>query len=163
MSGNPDMTEIAERRADPAIGPLGVTARVLAGLSLIALALLWRDPSWSDAVLGLVVFPSLVIVAAAIRARRSPTPMRAIGPVGHLLNALVFVPLFFIPATAGGAFIFYGASMLVAATRRSCGCEVTAISNGLLGRDDQVGCMLFAPVDIVEARSRHAPSANRAS
>lgn len=46
--------------------------------------------------------------------------------------------------------------MLVAAFRRSGGCEVTAISNALLGRDDQVGCALFAPVDLAEAQVRRA-------
>lgn len=140
------------------IGAVGGAARVLVGLGLIGLALFWRDPGLWDAMLGLVVLPSIVIAAAAVHARRSPTPMRAIGPIGHLLNAAVFVPLFFIPVTAGGAFVFYGASMLVAATRRSGGCEVTAISNALLERDDQVGCMLFAPVDIAEARLRRPES-----
>jgi hypothetical protein len=70
------------------------------------------------------------------------------------VNAAVFTPLFLIPATAGGAFLFYGSSMLVAAARRSGGCEVTAIANVALGRDDQVGCVLFAPIDAVEAGRR---------
>jgi hypothetical protein len=34
------------------------------------------------------------------------------------------------------------------------GCEVTAIANALLRRDDQVGCPLFAPVDLVEQRAQ---------
>jgi hypothetical protein len=42
--------------------------------------------------------------------------------------------------------------MLVAAARRGGGCEVTAISNALLQRDDQLGCPLFAPLDVAEAR-----------
>jgi hypothetical protein len=173
-----DTTEVAEQFASSAgptdqdrrlthgvtvaaagIGPIGIAARVLVGLTLIGLALFWRDPASDDAVLGLVVFPSIVIALVAIRARRSPAPVRAIGPVGHLLNAVVFVPMFFIPATAGAAFIFYGVSMLVAATGRTGGCEVTAISNTLLDRDDQVGCAVFAPVDIAEARlGRRAPT-----
>ena len=44
--------------------------------------------------------------------------------------------------------------MLVAAVRRSGGCELTAISNAVLDRDDQVGCVLFAPIDLTEARLR---------
>jgi len=75
-------------------------------------------------------------------------------PGRALVNAAVFTPLFLIPATAGGAFLFYGSSMLVAAARRSGGCEVTAIANVALGRDDQVGCVLFAPIDAVEAGRR---------
>ena len=50
--------------------------------------------------------------------------------------------------------MFYGFSMLVAAATRSGGCEVTAISNALLRRDDQVGCPLFASVDLVEQRAQ---------
>ena len=32
------------------------------------------------------------------------------------------------------------------------GCEVLAISNWLLRRDDQVGCVVFSPIDAAEAR-----------
>jgi hypothetical protein len=149
-------------RATPRIGPIGIGVRLLVGALLIALALFWRDPSWRDAVLGLVLMPAIVLAALAVRARFAPAPLDATGPLGHLLNAAVFVPLFFIPATAGAAFLFYGASMLVAAARRSGGCEVTAISNLLLRRRDEVGCMLFAPVDIAESRSGHAPAAREA-
>lgn len=138
------------------IGPAGVFARVAGGVTLILLALLWRDPSWADAVVGLVVFPHVVIGMLALRARFAERPLRATGPLGHLANAAVFVPLFAHPATAGGAFLFYGASMLVAAARRSAGCEVTAISNAVLDRHDQIGCLLFAPVDVAEARLRRS-------
>jgi hypothetical protein len=136
------------------IGPAGTSARLAVGLGLITLALFWRDPVWSDVLLGLIVLPVIVVALTAWRARHSPAPLTATGPIGHLLNAAVFVPLFLLPATAGAAFLFYGSSMLVAARRRGGGCEVTAISNAVLGRDDQVGCMIFAPVDIAEAQLR---------
>jgi hypothetical protein len=51
--------------------------------------------------------------------------------------------------------------MIVAATRRGGGCEITAISNTVLDRDNEVGCMFFAPVDVVEARLRRGPSASQ--
>lgn len=70
------------------------------------------------------------------------------------MNAAVFTPLLVIPATAGGALLFYGSSTVVAAARRSGGCQVTTIANVALGRDDQVGCVLFGPIDAVEARRR---------
>ena len=92
----------------------------------------------------------------ALRARRGAQAVRATGPLGHLANAAIFVPLFAHPATVGSAMLFYGGSMLLAATRRSGGCEVTAISNAVLDRDDQVGCVLFAPLDLAEARLRRA-------
>ena len=66
----------------------------------------------------------------------------------------MIVPLFLLPSTVDAAALFYGASMLVAATRGAGGCEVTAISNLLLRRDDQVGCALFAPLDMAEAAVR---------
>jgi hypothetical protein len=144
-----------------AIGPLGVASRLVVGVLLIGLAVFWRDPSWTDLALALAL-AAIFVCAGALLAQAGSAPVRATGPVGHLLNAAVFVPLFIIPATAGAAFLFYGASMLVAATRRSGGCEVTAISNAVLDRDDQVGCMIFAPVDIVEARLRRRPSASEA-
>jgi hypothetical protein len=50
------------------------------------------------------------------------------------------------------ALYFYGAAMLLAAVRGYGGCEVLAVSNWLLRRDDQVGCVLFWPVDALEAR-----------
>jgi hypothetical protein len=46
--------------------------------------------------------------------------------------------------------------MLVAVARRSGGCELTAISNAVLGRYDQVGCVLFAPLDLAESRVRRS-------
>jgi hypothetical protein len=42
--------------------------------------------------------------------------------------------------------------MLLAAQRGYSRCEVTAISNWILGRDDQVGCLGLSPVDELERR-----------
>ena len=49
--------------------------------------------------------------------------------------------------------------MLVAAARGYAGCEVLAVSNWLLMRNDQIGCALFWPIDALEARyaARKAP------
>jgi hypothetical protein len=143
-------------KPQPGIGPIGALARFVVGAVLIGLALFWREPNWRDPVFGLVVMPAIAVGLIALRARHSPAPLRATGPVGHALNAAVFIPLFALPATAGPAFFFYGASMLIAGTRRSGGCEVTAIPNMVLNRHDAVGCMLFVPVDFAEAKlGRH--------
>jgi hypothetical protein len=138
------------------IGPTGVIARIAVGVTLILLALFWNDPSWADPFVGLVVIPHVVTAALALRARHVQRPLRATGPPGHMANAAVFVPLFAHPATVGAALLFYGGSMLVAAARRSGGCELTAISNLALDRDDQVGCVLFAPLDLAGARRRRS-------
>jgi hypothetical protein len=133
-----------------AIGPAGIAARVMVGITLVALALFWRTPHWLDFVLGLVVLPGVAIGLLAWRARYRPVTLNATGPAGHVANALAFAPLFILPATAGGAMLFYGSSMLAAAARRSGGCEVTVMANAALRRNDQVGCILFAPIDLTE-------------
>lgn len=136
------------------IGPVGVAARIAVGLVFVATALWWRDPNWADVVVGLVVLPAVAVGLLGWRARRRPDRLEATSPAAHCLNVVLFMPLFFIPATAGGTFLFYGVSMFVAAWRRSGGCEVTAIANAVLGRDDQVGCVLFGPLDAAEAARR---------
>jgi hypothetical protein len=136
------------------VGRAGVVARLTVGLTLLALAAFWRTPDWGDAAVGLVVAPAVVTAALWLRERCGAAPLRATGPLVHIANAVVLVALFFLPATAGPAFVFYGFSMLVAAATRSGGCEVTAISNALLRRDDQIGCPLFAPVDLVAQRAQ---------
>jgi hypothetical protein len=59
---------------------------------------------------------------------------------------------------AGGAAIFYGATILLAAWRGQAGCEITVVPNLLLGRDDQIGCPAFHPIDEVEAHLRRRPA-----
>jgi hypothetical protein len=84
-------------------------------------------------------------------------PLRAIGPGAHVVNIAVFFMLWATPWFApsigflsDAALLFYGSSMLLAARRGDRGCEVLAISNWMLGRDDQIGCLLFGPVDHLE-------------
>ena len=132
------------------IGVVGVAARLAVGLLLVGLAL-WDEPGWRGFALGLIVMPGVVVATGFVLKRRGSQPFRATGPVGHALNLAVIVPLLVVPATGEAAKLFYGASMLVAAACRNGGCEMTAISNALLQRDDQVGCALFAPVDFAEA------------
>lgn len=66
-----------------AIGPAGVLARALVGITLIARALLRRDPDSPDAALGLVAMPGVIVGALAARAHRWPQPLRASGPLAH--------------------------------------------------------------------------------
>jgi hypothetical protein len=100
--------------------------------------------SW---VLGLVSFPAMLLAVQWLRARRTPTPLRATGPAAHTLNLAVFLVLYLLEPTSDAALSFYGTSMLLAALRGYAGCEVLAVSNWLLRRDDQVGCAVFWPVD----------------
>jgi hypothetical protein len=109
--------------------------------------------------LGLVGFPALLLAWQWLRARPGAARLNATGPVGHLVNMLVFLALYLTPLyapalaiTSDAAVLFYGASMLLAAARGYAGCEVLAVSNWLLRRDDQIGCVVFWPVDALEQR-----------
>src|SRR5215218_6551498 len=134
-------------------GPLGTTARVLVGALLLGSVLqghLARGFHLSAWALGLLGFPAVLVGLQWLRARRTPSRLEATGPVGHALNLAVFLALYLSEPTSDAALIFYGASMWLAALRGYAGCEVLAVSNWLLGRDDQVGCAVFWPVDQLE-------------
>jgi hypothetical protein len=145
-----------------AIGMAGTAARILIGLVLLGSVVSgeatrgWRPAAW---VLALLVFPAVALAAAWLRGRRHRPGLRATGPAGHAVNAAVFAALYATPwyaptlgFTSDAALIFYGASLLLAAARGYAGCEVLAVPNWLLRRDDQVGCVLFTPVDALERR-----------
>ena len=143
------------------VGPIGTAARVVVGSALLADVIVghatggWNVTAW---VLALLIFPGLILLWQGVRARRGAPSLRATGPVAHTVNVAVFLALYltgdYAPAlesTSDAALIFYGASMLVAAWRGYAGCEVLAASNWVLGRDDQVGCAVFLPVDVLES------------
>jgi hypothetical protein len=137
------------------IGPIGTAARVIVGLWMTGsvvqghLAGGFHLSSW---VLGLLGFPALLLAWQWLRARRTPTRLEATGPVAHALNLAVFLGLYLLEFTSDAALLFYGASMLLAALRGYAGCEVLAVSNWLLRRDDQIGCAVFWPIDHLERR-----------
>jgi len=60
--------------------------------------------------------------------------------------------LLIVPWTSAATLLFLGSGMLLAAWRGEAGCESLAISNWLLRREDQVGCMIFSPLDRLERR-----------
>lgn len=108
--------------------------------------------------LGVFVMPGLVLGWQWIRMRRDPSPVRASGPLGHAVTLIAFLVLYLTPSyapslsvTSGAALIFFGGSMLVAAVRGYRGCEVLAVTNWVFRRNDQVGCVLFSPIDRLES------------
>jgi hypothetical protein len=112
-------------------------------------------------VLGLGAFPALTIAWHRRRAARHPDRLVWLsGPAGHAATLGVFTALYLttwyaepVSDLSDAALLFYGTAMLVAAGRGEAGCEVLAISNWVLGRDDQVGCLLFQPIDAIERPS----------
>jgi hypothetical protein len=134
---------MAQRR----IGPVGTVSRVVVGLGLLVLALIQQSRgslTWGiqlhEALLGLVLFPALMVAVVLAARRSSPGPIRFTGPEGLLLNCAVLTALFVTPYTRGAAALFYGTSLLLAAFRGLPGCEGTVLPNLFFGRDDQIGC-----------------------
>ena len=114
-------------------------------------------------VVALLVFPGLLFTAQWVWVRQDGRRLHAVGPIAHLITLAAFMALTMIPeynqaidVTGDAAVVFFGASMLLAAGRGYAGCELFAVSNWLLRRDDQLGCIVFAPVDLAEARLRRS-------
>jgi hypothetical protein len=135
------------------IGPVGTVVRLLVGLVMVwQLVQVDGDfPLWSW-ILGLVGFPAVLLSWQRWRIGRRPSRLQATGPLAHVINIGIFLVLYSIEATSDAALVFYGTSMLLAALRGYAGCEVLAVSNWLLRRDDQIGCLLFSPVDMAETQ-----------
>lgn len=144
------------------IGAVGTAARAVLGLLFLGSVLAdevargFRPAAW---LLALAGFPAVLLAVQWLRAGRGRPSLRATGPVGHAVNVAVFAALYATPwyapplsFTSDAVLIFYGVSMLLAAARGYAGCEVFAVSNWLLRRDDQVGCVIFSPIDAVERR-----------
>jgi hypothetical protein len=144
------MFPVQTRRSDRRIGSWGTVARVLVGGGLMGAAI-WTGLRWYDPALGLAVIPGATTLALRFRDRHAPA-LRLEGPAGHCLACAIGIGVFvLLPQTA---MLWYGASMLLVAAQRTTGCEPIAIPNWILGRDDQLACPLFGPIDTAEARAR---------
>jgi hypothetical protein len=147
-----DMPGIKARR----IGPIGTATRLLAAGGLLYLALFdgmsW-GLEWYDAAVGLAILPAAAVAFGLAARRYASGPVRFTGSAGTTANCVVIVALLLNPYTAGGTALFYGLTLVVAAWRALPGCEVTVLPNLILGRDDQVGCPVFSPIDHAEARA----------
>jgi hypothetical protein len=148
------------RRTKRGIGPIGTALRVTVGLGLIYLALFNESEAlawglaWNEAVLGLVAFPTVMMIIALVGRRYSDAPLHLTGPLGLTLNTAVIIALLVNEYTHDAALLFYGVTLPVAAWRGRPGCEITVLSNWVLRREDQIGCPLFAPVDAAETELR---------
>ena len=133
------------------IGRLGTAARIALGGVLLAVPFLVGDaPGWLDAALGLLALPAAVLSFLWLRARRNPQRLLATGFGGYTINFGIGAVLLAVPFSQEAAFLFYGASMLLGAACSYAGCELFAIPNWLLRREDEIGCPVFGPVDAVE-------------
>lgn len=147
-----------KQRQARGIGFLGTVARIVLGLIFLSTAFFGGIQLY-QIMIGLIGIPFLLLSIQKIRLIWNDSTLRWTGNIGYILNMLVFLafyltPVFYPPLgfTSDIVLIFYGVSMLLSAAKGYAGCEITAISNWILGRDDQVGCVIFTPIDIVEAR-----------
>lgn len=137
------------------IGRGGTVARVLLGFVLLGGAVVFGTNGglqWREVALGLVAAPAALLAWQLIRLRWTTGQLDATGPIGFCLNCAIAAIFFSVDYTRDAALVFYGGSMLLAAVRGYAGCEVLAIGNWILRRDDQVGCVVFSPLDAVEER-----------
>ena len=141
------------------IGPLGTIARLALGAYLTGSVIyghIARGFHLLPWVEGLILFPAVILLWHWLRLRRNPSEFKNISIPAVIFNFALFWIFYFIPATSDMALIFYGTSILVAGIRGYAGCEILAISNSILRRDDQIGCAVFTPIDLVERRMRKA-------
>ena len=135
------------------IGPVGTVPRLAGAGALIWVAVGQGDGvQWWDAALGLALFPGVVLAAQLLRLRYTRDTLQATNGLGFCLTTGVAAALFLVEATQDAALLFFGSSLVLAALRGYAGCEVLAISNWLLRRNDQVGCLVYSPIDELEAQ-----------
>lgn len=144
------------------IGPVGTASRVIGGVAALVVSIAVLGPTWWDLAAGLVGLPLLsVAVGAAVAALDDRTRLAESAGAGGMRwsAALLVVALvlgsatavtFVTPVDGTAIWIFVGTSMLLAAVKGYGGCEVLAFPNAISGRQDAIGCLLFAPIDSTE-------------
>ena len=136
------------------IGRTGTVARIVAGLAFLELGILGLPPlhllAWWQILIGFIGLPAPATLMQLARSALTRERLRQTGGAATMINCIVLTGLLIIPRTRGITFIFLGEAMLLAALRGYGGCETLAFSNWLLRRDDQIGCILFTPIDHLE-------------
>ena len=151
---------------DRQIGPVGTVSRVAVGLVAIAVPVSSAGLGWWEwAALNVFALVATAVTRLVIAGfeRYAPDAFDArrglcSAPACVLIGALVALAFGLSALTpADGEIVFWvwlGASMLVGAARGYGGCEVLAFPNAYTGRRDRIGCVVFTPIDAVEARYR---------
>jgi hypothetical protein len=151
-----------------AIGPIGTVSRVCGGLAAIFVPIAIYGITWWDLAAALVVLPLIatgVVALVSAGSKRYPDVASdhresTWSGFGVLVGVIVIViaiatALTFVTPVDGVAiWAWLGASMLLAAVRGDAGCEVLAFPNAIRGRRDEVGCILYTPIDALEERLR---------
>jgi hypothetical protein len=149
-----------ERDSGRDIGPIGTGSRVVVGALVAAVPVTAWGIAWWDVAAAVIAFPLIAAAAYAfvVGLRRGPASRLARAP--YIWSGLVLLLVvgaatlvtFLTPADAVAIWVFFGGSMLVAAVKGYGGCEVLAVPNAISGRRDQIGCILYGPIDAAETR-----------
>ena len=146
------------------IGPIGTMSRAVIGLALIAVPIAFEGIGWWEVGGALVALPLIALALNALLTagygRFAPESLAgrasiSSGPACLLIAGVIAAGVALAaltPVNGVAIYGFFGVSMLVAALRGYAGCEVLAIPNSISGRTDQVGCMIYTPIDRAEAR-----------
>lgn len=129
------------------IGPIGTAARVCVGAGLLIFGIA-NEPSLFELLAGFVLLPAAEMAILIVVRPPSSGPFRLYGAVGYAVNFGTAGLLLAIWTTP--ALLFYGASIVLAVLKGYAGCEILALSNLLRGRDDQLACTIFSPIDALE-------------
>ncbi|GAA3093679.1 hypothetical protein JOF29_007125 [Kribbella aluminosa] len=154
-------------KARRTIGPWGTAARLVAAAGGLAWAvvvphehpLLDLPGASSDAVgllVGLVVAPIVLTLAALARGRSAPRLQLGHGAACAVTVLVVGVAQFYPAATL----MTVSAPLVLLAALGRNGCELLAVPNLVLRRDDYLFCLPFSPLDAWERR--HQTTASRA-
>jgi hypothetical protein len=108
--------------------------------------------AWWQIGLGLVGLPAAVTAAQLARLMYTKRALSQSDHAALCVNCAALTAALVVAPTRNATLLFLGASLLLTAARGHGGCESLAISNCLLRRNDQVGCLLFSPLDRLEAR-----------
>lgn len=149
------------------IGPIGTATRVLGGVIAIALPVALDGIGWWDVGVALIALPVVALAAAAlvtsVSARYAPQALARRDAICSgaacwtwAIVIVVAVGLTALtPANPVAFWVWLGASLLVGAARGYGGCELLAFPNLIRGRREQIGCVLYGPIDAAErTRSR---------
>lgn len=144
----------AERGDGRTIGPWGTAVRAAAGLAGIYWAIgVPHEHPWLDLpgassntvglVIGLVVAPGLLTLAILFRGRKAPRLHLGHGAACLVALATVGLAQFYPVAVL----ITVSAPLLLLAAVGRNGCELLAVSNLVLRRNDYLFCLPFSPID----------------
>ena len=130
------------------IGPIGTAVRMCVGAGLLIFGIA-GGPSLFEILAGFVLLPVAEMAILLIGRPPGSSPFHLYGGLGYAVNfgtAGVLLAIWTTPAM-----LFYGASILLSVVKGYARCEILALSNLLRGRDDQLACAVFSPIDAIES------------